>query len=141
MIDNRPDYEEITYFKAEGLNNEFFYLPDSPPYTPVIDLTGYTATCTLYDECGGTSIGTLTSGAGTLAFFTDTAVFDSQDEDTGVITSYSIPNAQGVKFNVSPVAFAAFTWITAYFELVITSSGGTVEPFLRGTLSPGDCSC
>lgn len=140
MIDNRPDYEAITYFKAEGLNNAFFYLPESP-YTPVIDLTGYTATCTLYDECGGTVIGTLTSGAGTLAFFTDTAVFDSQDEDTGVITSYSILNAQGVKFNVSPVAFAAFTWTNAYFELTITSPGGIVTPFLRGTLSPGDCTC
>jgi hypothetical protein len=142
MIDNRADFEAIIYVPSAGISNGWYYLADEPPtlsFSPVIDLTGYTATGAFYDKCGGTLLNSIGSATGELSFFTATETFYYEDDDTGVITSYEIVDAQGLKFSISPVTLAGYVWTTAYFEINIVSPGGVIIPFKRGTLSTGDC--
>jgi hypothetical protein len=142
MIDNRAGYEDIIYVPAAGISDAWYHLSDEPPTlttSPVIDLTGYTATGAFYDKCGGTLLNSISSTTGELSFFTATETFDYEDVDTGVVTSYEIVDAQGLKFSISPATLAGYTWVEAYFEINLHSSGGEIIPFRRGKLTTGDC--
>ena len=142
MIDNRAIYEDIIYVPSAGITTGWYFLSDQPPtltFSPVIDLTGYSATGVFYDKCGGTQISTFGTATGELSIFTGSETFDYEDSETGAVTSYPIVDAQGVKFSITPVVLATYTWTKAYFEINLVSPGGEITPFKRGTLLTGDC--
>jgi hypothetical protein len=151
-INTLPDVADITYSPLAGINNGFFYLPDISPqtvsvvsgvnYLSVNDLTGYSAIAYLFDGCGGASLGQLTSSANQLKFFTSPSeTFDVEDRMTGIVTSYTAINPQGVEFAITPTMLQGFTWTEAYYVMVLIAPSGVISPFLRGSLKPMECSC
>jgi len=126
-LDLRPPTINIKFEKGGTLRPIFYYL--SPTYE-VINLSTYAARMQVrltYDS--STPIWEVDTTDGGLVFVTGTATL--ADETL-------VPNAWGVKLNISDALTAAVDWSSAVFDIELIEPGLAVIPFVRGTLTPYD---
>lgn len=124
-LDLRATPVKIKFDKGKTLNPVFFYL--SPTFS-VIDLTGYTARMQVkltYQDV--TPLFNLTTENGGLSIVTGIACLDD---------GTSIPNAQGIKVNITSTQTAAITFPEAIFDIELINPFTVVLPFVKGILIP-----
>jgi hypothetical protein len=130
----------IRYEPSAGVNESLFYLPQDaflpvtpPAQPPVYDLAGYTAVGSVMAECGSVELFALATH---ITFITDTATGTITDGE-GIETTYSIPNAEGIKLTIPPASLAAYP--EAYYFINLIAPGGGIIPFAKGQLLSAAC--
>jgi len=125
-LDLRPQVINIKFEKGGTLRPFFYYL--SPIYE-AINISTYTARMQVrltYDTA--TPIWDVDTTDGGLIIATGTAILDD-----GTL----VPNAWGVKVNISDTLTAAVDWTTAVYDIELIEPGpGAVITMVKGTMTP-----
>ena len=106
----QPQTYDIQLLETESLNLSLTVYTDDAA-TTLLNLTGYTATFTLRDKPGGTTVATLTSGSGITLGGT-----------AGTIT-----------ITRTPAQTAAWKKDKGAYDLTVTSADSTARTFLLGS--------
>jgi hypothetical protein len=120
--------ENILYLKFSGASKVFWLFPPKP-YSPPLNMTGFTGVINVYDMPNGT----LLTNSGSVAFGIDTATI-TETSDEGIVTEYVVPSSATITVTLTPLQVASFD--NPYYELFIIS-GASATPIAIGYLVDG----
>ena len=139
ILDLRAPKLKVRFDKGVTVKPIFYYLDDS---NAVVDLTDYTAIMEIYllytDAVPEITLTTENDGLdlvqGTARIKSGTTLIDGSVLQDDLL----VPNAWGVKLNLTADVTADLEWTTAVFHLNLIEPLGDIIPFMKGILLPSD---